>query len=43
MTRPDQAQKNRRKYPWAIEFIDACREIWPGARVIRIKEAADNG
>lgn len=40
MIRADQARRNRDLYPWAAEFIDACRSEWPGAKVIRIKEAS---
>ena len=29
----DKREENRKKYPWAADFVDAVRERWPAAKV----------
>ena len=29
----DRREENRKKYPWAADFVDAVRERWPAAKV----------
>lgn len=32
----DEAEENRRRFPQAAAFVDAVRELWPEAKVVRL-------